>query len=44
MDAEWGPDRITELVRLELILPGEDLDPIYLLEDALNRKRSDAVC
>ena len=37
MDAEWSPNRISELVRLQLILPGEDLDSVYLFQDALDR-------
>jgi hypothetical protein len=31
MDAEWSPNRVAEFVRLELILPGEYLDPVNLL-------------
>jgi hypothetical protein len=31
MDTKWSPNRIAELVRLQLILPGEDRDPVNLL-------------
>jgi hypothetical protein len=37
MDAEGSPNRIPKLVQLELILPGKDLDSVYLLKDALDR-------
>ena len=37
MDTEWSSNRIPELVRLQLVLPRKDFDPVYLLEDSLDR-------